>query len=159
MRPKISFGRDGHYDYKGRGRKKLFNQEQQKQLKDWTKESPKQLNLVQHKAEQEWGIKASKDTIKRVLKSSSMTWHRIRKVLGGKPYEEEFALKTEQLEDLKKQDQQGKIDLIYLDEVGFSLTPCVPYCLQEKGEKVTIKSERSKRLNVMGFFNTKNKYI
>ncbi|NEP44439.1 MAG: helix-turn-helix domain containing protein [Okeania sp. SIO2H7] len=64
----------GLYDYKGRGRKKLFSQEQQQQLKDWTKENPKQLNLVQNKAEKEWGIKASKDTIKRVLKSAKLTW-------------------------------------------------------------------------------------
>lgn len=75
------------YDYKGRGRKKLFNQKQQQKLKKWTKENPKQLNLVQNKAEKEWGIKASKDTIKRVLKSANLTWHRIRKVLGGKPDE------------------------------------------------------------------------
>ncbi|NEP44438.1 MAG: hypothetical protein F6K35_36565 [Okeania sp. SIO2H7] len=45
------------------------------------------------------------------------------------------------------------LSLRYLDEAGFSLTPCVPYCWQEIGEQVTIKSERSKRLNVVGFFN------
>jgi transposase len=146
----------GLYDYKGRGRKKLFNKEQQQQLKEWTKETPKQLNLVQDRAEKEWGIKASKDTIKRVLKSVNFTWHRIRKVLGGKPNEEEYADKTELLEELKEKERKGDIDLRYLDEVGFSLIPCVPYCWQEIGEQVTIKSERSKRLNVLGFFNRKN---
>lgn len=146
----------GLYDYHGRGRKKLFNQEQQQQIKEWTKEHPKQLNLVQNKAEKEWGIKASKDTIKRVLKSASMTWHRIRKKLGGKPDEKEYALKSELLEELKQREKLGEIDLRYLDEVGFSLIPCVPYCWQEIGEQVTISSERSKRLNVLGFFNRKN---
>ena len=56
-------------------------------------------------------------------------------------------------EILKERDKKGEIDLRYLDEAGFSLTPCVPYCWQEIGEQVTIKSERSKRLNVVGFFN------
>ena len=78
-------GLRGLYDYKGRGRKKLFNREQQQQIKEWTKEEPKQLNLVRNRAEKEWGITASKDTIKRVLKSANFRWHRIRKVLGGKP--------------------------------------------------------------------------
>ena len=58
----------GLYDYKGRGRKKIFNQEQQQQLKKWTKQHPQQLNLVQNQAEKEWGIKASIDTIKRAVK-------------------------------------------------------------------------------------------
>ena len=149
-------GLRGLYDYKGRGRKKLFDEEQQEQIKEWTKENPKQLNVVQNKAEKEWGIKASKDTIKRVLKSSNFTWHRIRKVLGGKPDETEYQEKSELLEELKERDKKGEINLTYLDEVGFSLVPCVPYCWQEIGEPVTIKSERSKRLNVLGFFNRKN---
>ncbi len=146
----------GLYDYKGRGRKKLFNQEQQEKLKEWTRENPKQLNLVQNQAEKEWGIKASKDTIKRVLKFANFTWHRIRKVLGSKPDEQEYGEKSELLEELKEKEKQGKIDLRYLDEVGFSLITLVPYCTQEIGEQVTVKSERSKRLNVLGFFNRKN---
>ena len=46
-------GLRGLYDYKGRGRKKLFDEEQQEQIKEWTKENPKQLNVVQNKAEKE----------------------------------------------------------------------------------------------------------
>ena len=33
-------------------------------------------------------------------------------------------------EILKERDKKGEIDLRYLDEAGFSLTPCVPYCWQ-----------------------------
>ena len=146
----------GLYDRKGRGRKPLFNSEQKEQIKKLTKKHPQQLNLVQSKVEKKWGIKVSKDTIKRVLKSANFTWHRIRKVLGGRPDEQEDLEKAEVLEKLKEREQKGEIDLRYLDEVGFSLIPCVPYCWQEIGEQVSIKSERSKRLNVLGFFNREN---
>lgn len=146
----------GLYDRKGRGRKPLFNSEQKEQIKKWTKQHPQQLNLVLNKVKKNWGIKTSKDTIKRILKSVNLTWHRIRKVLGGQPDEQEYAVKTELLEKLKEKERKGKIDLRYLDEVGFSLIPCVPYCWQEIGEQVTLKSNRSKRLNVLGFFNRKN---
>ena len=50
-----------------------------------------------------------------------MTWLRHRKVLGGKPDEQEYALKTELLEELKERDKKDEIDLRYLDEAGFSL--------------------------------------
>ncbi len=37
-------------------------------IKAWVKETPKKLTIVQEKIQKEWGIVASKDTIKRVLK-------------------------------------------------------------------------------------------
>lgn len=48
---------------------------------------------------------------------------------------------------------RGEIDLRYLDETGFCLTPYIPYGWQEKGEYIEIDSSRSPRLNVLGLMN------
>lgn len=55
-----------------------------------------------------------------------------------------------------EQEKQGKIDLRYLDESGFSLTPPIAYAWQEKGHGLSTPSQRSKRLNVMGLMNRNN---
>ena len=54
---------------------------------------------------------------------------------------------------LIEQEKRGEIDLRYLDESGFCLTPYVPYGWQEKGENIPIKSSRSRRLNILGLMN------
>ena len=58
----------------------------------------------------------------------------MRKGVAGKPPAQEYQEKKAQLEELKRLDEQGKIDLYYLDETGFCLIPCVPYGWQEIGE-------------------------
>jgi transposase len=146
----------GLCDRAGRGRKPTFTPEQQEQIKQWVNESPKQLKRVLQNIEEEWKIKVSKDTIKRVLKSFSLRWRRVRRVVGGKPDEQEYREKQQQLTELLEQEKQGKIDLRYLDESGFSLTPTVPYAWQEKGMGLSLPSQRSKRLNVVGLMNRYN---
>ena len=146
----------GLCDRTGRGRKPTFTPEQQEQIKQWVNESPKQLKRVLQNIEEEWKIKVSKDTIKRVLKSFSLRWRRVRRVVGGKPDEQEYREKQQQLTELLEQEKQGKIDLRYLDESGFSLTPTVPYAWQEKGTGLSLPSQRSKRLNVVGLMNRNN---
>ena len=85
-----------------------------------------------------------------------MSWHRMRRAVGGEPNPEEYQRKTEELSELKRKDAQGEIDLYYLDEAGFSLIPSVPYAWQNVGEYLTIKSQRSRRLNVLGIMNRNN---
>ena len=53
-------------------------------------------------------------------------------------------------------DDEGIIDLYYLDETGFYLIPFVPYGWQNIGEYLPIDSQRSQRLNVLGIMNRKN---
>ena len=50
----------------------------------------------------------------------------MRKGVGGKPSSQEYKDKKAQLEKLKRLDDEGQIDLYYLDETGFFLIPCVP---------------------------------
>ena len=144
----------GLYSRSGRGRKPSFTLEQQAQIKEWAKENPKNLNWVINKIKETWNITTSKDTVKRILKSLSTTWHRLRKVVFGEPDPNEYKEKAEQLADLKKQAEAGEIDLRYCDESGFSLTSNIPYAWQDKAEPIVVKSQRSKQLNVLGFMNT-----
>jgi len=50
----------------------------------------------------------------------------------------------------------GFLDLRYLDESGFCLTPYVPYSWQDKSEISEFKTKKSKRLNVIGLLNRNN---
>lgn len=115
------------------------------------KENPNALKKVQEKIKQEYNITTSKDTIKRVIKSFLMSWHRVRKIVGGEPSKVDYEKKIRELAELKEQEKNGKTDLRYVDETGLCLTLYVPYAWQEKGEKINIKSQRSTHIKYLGF--------
>jgi transposase len=146
----------GLYNEKGRGRKPLFNPQEKDRIKQWVKETPKKLSRVQEKIKQEWEKEVSKDTIKRIVKILKMTWHRLRRRVGGQPDPEEYKQKKQILDSLKQQAIRGEIDLRYVDESGFCLVPYIPYAWQDKGKYETVRSQKSKRLNVLGFLNQNN---
>ena len=146
----------GLYNQKSQGRKPTFNWEQKSKIREWATQSPRQLKKVVQKVKQEWGIEISTRTIKRILTMFYMSWHRMRRGVGGKPNPEEYNRKKAELEDLKRKDCEGEINLYYLDESGFSLIPSVPYAWQNIGEYLTINSQRSRRLNVLGILNRTN---
>ena len=112
-------GLTGLYNRQGQGRKPTFTQEQQEQILKWTEENRQQLKQVSSEIKEEWAITTSTKTIKRVLKFLGMSWHRMRRVVGGDPNPVEYAAKQKQLEELKRLDNLGEIDLYYLDEAGF----------------------------------------
>jgi len=143
----------GLYNQKGQGRKQTFTPEQQEQIKIWTENHRQQLKQVSSKIQEQWDISVSTRTIKRVLKSLNMSWHRLRRVVGGQPNAAEYTDKQAQLEELKRLDDVGEIDLYYSDESGFCLIPTVPYGWQPVGETVGIPSKYSRRLNVWGVMN------
>jgi transposase len=146
----------GLYNKPGRGSKPTFNETQKEQIRKWTKSEPRQLKTVVQKVQSEWGIEISTKTIKRIIKMFYMRWHRMRRDVGGKPDPLEYKEKKAQLEEFKRLEDEGKIDLYYLDETGFCLIPSVPYGWQYIGEYLTIQSQRSRRLNVLGFLSIKN---
>ncbi|MEG4070845.1 hypothetical protein QUA42_26530 [Microcoleus sp. Pol11C2] len=69
-----------------------------------------------------------------------MSWHLLRKGVAGKPPFQEEQDKKAQLEELKRLDDEGQIDLYYLDETGFFLISCVCSGWQDIGEYLTIPS-------------------
>jgi len=52
-----------------------------------------------------------------------MSWHRMRRGVRGEPLPHIYKEKKEQLEVFKKLDEEGEIDLYYLDESGFCSIP------------------------------------
>ncbi len=151
-----SEGMVGLYNKPGRGKKRTFNAEQEAKIREWTKQEPRQLKQVIQKIKESWGIETSTKTIKRIIKNLSMSWHRLRRGVGGKPDPLEYQEKKAQLAEFKRLEDEGKINLYYLDETGFSLLPSVPYGWQDIGEYLEITSRRSPRLNVLGILNRKN---
>lgn len=85
-----------------------------------------------------------------------MKWKRLKRGVRGQPDSETYKRRKQILQALKKMSDQGSIDLRYLDETGFCLTPYVPYAWQEKNSVTTLTSQPSKRLNVIGLLNRKN---
>ncbi|VEP13359.1 transposase (fragment) [Hyella patelloides LEGE 07179] len=75
----------GLYNNPGRGRHKLFTLEQEKIIKEWVKETPKNLEKVQEKIKKNWNITSSKETIKRTIKSLKMGWYRTKRRVAGSP--------------------------------------------------------------------------
>ncbi|MEO1742602.1 MAG: IS630 family transposase, partial [Cyanobacteria bacterium J06629_9] len=84
------------------------------------------------------------------LKSLKMSWRRMRR-RPAKPTSADYERKRSALSVLTALEQDGTIDLYYLDETGFTLVPPIPYAWQLIGQTVEIPSQRSKRLNVLGF--------
>jgi transposase len=103
------------------------------------------------------GKRVSDTTIKRILKAAKFTWKRIRKSLKNKRDNEEFNAALGSIAELRRQHEDGEIELWYFDETGFDLQPTVPYAWQPNGEIIEVPSERSKRLNVLGFFTPDNR--
>jgi transposase len=161
----------GLYNQQGRGRKPLLNQEQKEIVKQWVKAEAKNLKKVISKIHQEWSIELHKETIKRIIKKFEMKWKRtdisrwrvplanrvlMKKGLNKEPDLWEVEVKLPRLTELVEQDKIGQIDLRYLDQSGFSLTPCIPYGWQDKNEQIILKSRAGKRINVIGLMNRRN---
>ncbi len=143
----------GLYDSKGRGRKPKLDDDQQRQVKEWVKEYPKNPKKIVALVREEYEISVSRRTINRILHSFSFSWRRVRKKPKGKPDPAEYARKKAELAELKQQAKRGEIDLYYVDESGFCLIPHVPYAWQEKGETIAVESGGKKRLNILGFLS------
>jgi transposase len=146
----------GLYNRKGKGRKCKLNDQEKEIVKQWVKESPKKLEKVKEKIKKEWRIEISKETIKRIIKEKKMGWYRVKRRVKGYPDEEEYKEKKKEIKKLQEKEKRGEIDIYYVDETGFCLTPYIPYAWQESQERIEIKSSRSKRLNVLGFLNKSN---
>jgi len=104
------------------------------------------------------GITVSLDMIKQICKQAGLVWKRVRKSLRTKRNQDNFDESKDELNLLIQQHKDNKIDLCYFDESEFTLEPCVPYAWQWVGKTIEIPTSKSKRLNVLGFFNRDCKF-
>lgn len=144
----------GLYDQLGKSSHPLLKLEYASQIKEWIKQFPKQLEKVCQLIWQTCGIFVCKETLKRFIKKHlKFSWKRARQKVNGQPDPEEYEQKKKELEALREQAQNDKIDLYYFDETGISLKSNVPYAWQEKGQTIEINTSSGKRLNIVGFLN------
>lgn len=122
----LSEGLVGLYNKPGRGRKRILTDEEQRKIKQKVKQHPQKASLILPWIKTEFGKTISSQTLKRVLKSMGMRWHRARRVLFKKPNQQEYVTKKAELETLQDLEQQGYFTIYYMDESGFSLTPYIP---------------------------------
>jgi DDE superfamily endonuclease len=95
-------------------------------------------------------------SLKRLAKKARLRWKRVRKSLKSLRDPAEFTKCQRELAALQKQEDQGKIDLYYFDESGFTLDPSIPYAWQESGTVIEIPATKGTRINVLGLMNRKN---
>ena len=65
--------------------------------------------------------------------------------------------KKEQLSRLLLLEEQGLINLLFTDECGFKLTPCIPYAWQPIGKQLSIRSSKDRVTNLFGLLSRKGK--
>jgi transposase len=108
----------------------------------------------------ELGQRLSRDTLKRVLKAAGYTWKRVRRSLKALRAEQDFRAAQKHLAKLRQACAESghDFDLIYFDETGFTLTPCMPYAWQAPARQLTLPSQASPRLNVLGFLNLRGAF-
>ncbi len=128
-------------------------------MRQWIKLFPRNLNKIRSLIHDEFGLKVSKQTIKRVLKSYRLIWKRMRKRVKGQPDPELYQQRKAALEILQTEDRDGIIDLRYFDESGFCLVPYVPYAWQQSGRTISLESTQSKRLNYEQAQRVRSLYI
>ncbi len=130
-----------------------------KVIEQLLKEYPQSPRTILAKFTKETGKTISISTLKRVIKKSNFCWKRVRKSLKSRRDPKKFEAAKKEIQSLKEQQQAGDIDLFYFDESGFSLDPVVPYAYQPVGEIIEVPASPSKkRLNVLGFYSTDNRF-
>lgn len=98
------------------------------------------------------------DTVKRLLKRHGCSYRRARRVPPKVPTSACLRARKRALGKLHTLEQQGRVDVLYGDECGFSLLPCVPYLWQKPGETLCLPAHsHHKRMSVLSFLRRDNR--
>jgi len=146
-----SIGLLGLIDEKRSGRPKILTEEQENHVIEKVIESPRSLKKVISELSKNFQIDLTLSTLKRICKAAGMSWKRVRKSLKNIRNEEDYQNSKSLINELIILYKSNAINLFYFDESGFSLTPCIPYAWQKRGEHIEIPTSRSKTFNVLGF--------
>lgn len=92
--------------------------------------------------------------MRRCLRRLGFTYRRARRVPPKAPPPEAQARVVRTLARLRRLEDAGRRRVLYADESGFCLSPCVPYLWQRKGQTVGLPAQaHSRRLSVLGFLS------
>jgi hypothetical protein len=120
------------------------------QLKDHSRNLKNVLTYLEEKHK----IKFCKKTLRNYLKDNGLYLGRAR--LSIKSKQNDFELKQQQIESLKKLEDSEYIDLYFGDESYFGLMPNVPYAWQTKESPKLLPAAKGKFLYAMGLMNRNN---
>jgi Transposase and inactivated derivatives len=121
------------------------------------KEEPQNIGHVVAKLNARFGLSLSVGQLRHFLKRKlKYRWRRLRKCIKccQDPFMYEYLVS--QLCMYMLLEEQGKLDICYGDESGFSLDPCIPYGWQPPGEYTGIVPANCSRLNVFGILSRDN---
>ena len=149
-------GTDSLHDKPRSGRPPKLTPEEQELALSYLQDNPRSLKPVVDRIERQTAKRISVSALTRLAKTARLRWKRVRESLKSLRDPAAFAPCQSELEALQRQEARGEIALYYFDEAGFSLTPSVPYAWQEIGAVIEIPSQKSDRINVLGFMNRSN---
>jgi transposase len=87
-----------------------------------------------------------------------MRYRRVRRSLKHKRDTTAIAQARGEIKELRQQHADGKIDLRFLDEAGFSLQPVVPYAWQCRGSTIELPANGGERVSVIGLLSDDNRF-
>lgn len=146
----------GLFDRPRSGRPRNLTAEEQEMVLTEVEKNPHQLKAAAANVTEKTGKVFSLDSLRFLLRSLGFIWKRCRRSCRHKRDEALFRRRQEVQAYLKGVEKEGKVNIFYFDETGFSTIPYVPYAWQKIGETYRIPSQRSKRFNVLGFFSRDN---
>src|SRR3989449_10865921 len=149
-------GEKSLHDQPRSGRPSTLNATEKELAKQYIKEEPRSLKHVVERLAQKTAKRLSISSLKRLAKKARLRWKRVRKSLKSLRDPEAFSQCQRELEALQKQEEQGELNLYYLDESGFTLDPYIPYAWQESGSVIELPASKGGRINVLGLMNRKN---
>ncbi len=149
-------GIDGLFDKPRSGSPSILDESEKEIAKELIKKYPRSMKTVIAELFQKTGKKVSEWTLKRLAKTTKLSWKRVKKGLKLEPDEKEVEQAKQDIDLLKQQEDAGEIDLFSFDETGFSLESAIPYAWQPIGGTIEIPNAKSSRLNVAGFISRKN---
>lgn len=147
----------GLFDHPRSGRPRILTGAEQEMLLVEVEKNPHQLKAAAATVMEKTGKVFSLDSVRFLLWTLGFVWKRCRRSCRHKREESRFRRSQEVLAYLKGLEKEGKVNVFYFDETGFSTIPYVPYAWQKVGETYRIPSQRSKRFNVLGFFSRTNR--
>jgi transposase len=127
------------------------NQDSIALIKTAIEANPQKLEEVAIALSSELKIEITYGQLKRFIKTKlKYTWRRLRKWLKPKQDLAEYQRIYELLQELKKLEESGFLDVFYGDQSSFSMNPNVPYGWQEKGNYIKIVPSKETPINVFG---------
>ncbi|BDD09217.1 hypothetical protein FUAX_16490 [Fulvitalea axinellae] len=119
------------------------------------KNVPRSLCQVVQWAQENCSVTASRAVLSRLLRFAGYSYKRMRVSCSHKRDKVLFDFFKTEIQELKKMEDEGEIDLYSFDEMGVNLSPVVPYGWQKVGKTHRLSSIPSSNHTVVGFVNRK----